>query len=160
MPNLASGLTLASPLVSLIEPLANEISKVLQVVYLLQVDIHLIPVDTQILMRKYVPKASQRRKRLGERGRKHAQLTLSQNGFVVVSRFGCSFQRNDPIADIDTALRCDLEIALNDVSEIGIAIKLDACFFTKWSQARQAFVQFVQAPLDTAELGFHGTCHR
>lgn len=61
--------------VSLIEPLANEISKALQVVYLLQVDIHLIPVDTQILMREYVPKASQRRKRLGERGRKHAQFS-------------------------------------------------------------------------------------
>ena len=70
---------------SLVQPTADKIGKVGQVVYALKIEVHLIPVDADILMDENVAGASQRGQLAGEGKRQDTQFTKPQNRLVVVT---------------------------------------------------------------------------
>jgi hypothetical protein len=51
----------------------------------------------------------------GKVNREDAQLARAQYGITVVDRLSRIFQRDDAMADVDTALGSDCEFALYDV---------------------------------------------
>jgi len=120
----------------LLEPLANEPREALQLVKALQVSMHLIPIDTQVLVDQYVAKAGQRREGPSEISRKDPQFALPQDRLVIISRFRGSLQGDDAIANIDTALCSHLKIAFGNVSQIGVLIEGATRFLAQGLQAR------------------------
>ena len=115
-------------------------------------------------MHEDVTEACQRGQGACKARRDHAQLTHAQDGIVVVDRLLSPFQGDDAKADVNLALRCNLEVALDDVSQVGILVKVSPGPASQRFQPGQAFAQFVQAPLDTGELWRHdlrlARCHR
>lgn len=140
---------------SRLQPFPDVFSESHQVIYFLQIGINLIPVNAQVLVDENISEARKGSKFPGKLSRKHSQFTHSQECIVVVCRLHRFLYRNDPMTDIEAALGGHFQVALHDIPQIRISIELSAGFALQRLQARQAFVQFVQAPLDTAELGIH-----
>ena len=106
------------------QPLADQLGKALQVFQLVQVAIHVVPVYAHIFMDKNVPQPGAGSQPARERRRQDAQVSHTQNGVVVIGRFEGALQGDDPVADVNTALGGYLEVALYDIAQVGIAVKV------------------------------------
>lgn len=141
--------------VALGKPRTDEVRKTREVIDVRQVIVHLIPVHSQILVNQDVAKPGDGGKLLGEVRRQDTQLTHAQDRLMVVARLLGAFERDDAVTDINAALRSHFKIALDDISQVGIAAEISLWSVAQGRQARQALAEFVQAPLDTAELDVH-----
>lgn len=147
----------------LVQPISDELREPLQFLHLLEHLVHLIPIQAGVLVNQDIAKAGHRGEVSSEISRQYVELTQAQDRFAVVGRFAGILQGDDAMADVNAALRRDLKVALNDVFQVGVAVKLGPCPVFERLQSGQALAQFVQAPFDTAELGFHAhllsECH-
>ena len=91
---------------------------------MLQALLHPIPVEFHILVHQDVPKPGEWGYPTREIGRQDSDLAQAQDRFIVVTRLLRILQGDYAMSDIDAALRCDLQVALHDVSQVGIGIKL------------------------------------
>jgi hypothetical protein len=109
-----------------LQPFPNVFGKFDQVVHPLQVRITLIPVNAQVFVNKNITEARDGCQFPGELRRKHSQFTHAQECLVVVAGLQRLLDRNDPIADIEAALGGDLQVAFNNIPQIGIRVELRA----------------------------------
>jgi hypothetical protein len=102
-----------------------------------------------------IAEARQRSNAPGKVRGNDSQLTHTQQCAIVVYRLTSPKQTDDAIAYVDAALSRDLQVALHDITEVGILVERASRFLAERLQPGQAFAQFVQAPLDTGELCGH-----
>jgi len=57
-------------------------------------------------------------------GGQDAQFPHAQDGILIVNGLASAHHGNDAMADVDAALGCDLEVALHNVAQIGIPVKV------------------------------------
>ena len=107
------------------------LGKLIQVIELVEMGIHLIPVHPEILMGEHIPKSGQRGQSVSKLRREDAEFALLLNRLVVVLWLRCVLKRNDAVADVDTALCGDFEVAFGDVPKIWILLKVSSCFLLK-----------------------------
>lgn len=93
--------------------------------------VYLIPVYSQVFVNEDVSKASKRGKMARKLWWQYPQLSQAQEGFVVVSGLDSVLDSDDAVADINATLRGNLQIALDDITQIRIAIKLRTRFVFK-----------------------------
>ena len=82
-----------------------------------------IPVNGGILVGQDVAKTSKGSKPSSEIGWRYAQLTHTQDSFVIALRFLRLLNADNAVADVYTPLSRNFEITLDDISEIGILRK-------------------------------------
>lgn len=104
-----------------------------QVVELVEMGIHLIPVHAEILVGEHVPKSGQRRQSFGKLWREHSKTALPTDRLVVILRLRSVFKPDDAAANVDAALRGDFEVSLSDVPEVRILLEITPRLFLKWA---------------------------
>ena len=126
-----------------------------EIIQLLKVSVHLVPIQPQVFMHKNITKTGNWCKMLCKLSVQNTQLAHPNNGIMCINRLFGSFKRDDAMANIDAALGSDLKVSFSNVAQVGSLIKLPAWFFPDWLQSSQALPEFVQAPVDTFELWLH-----
>jgi len=101
--------------------------KVVQVSQTTQVSQYFVPIDLQVLMHENVTEAGNRSEALCKLTRENTDLSQHFYRSVGITRFLQLFHGDDPIGNIDARLRCNLEVALHYVLEVGIGRKLVTC---------------------------------
>jgi len=94
---------------------------------MLQVIVHATPVYADVFVHEDVPKACQRRELARKLGGQYTQLAHLQDGVIVIRWLASALQRDDPVADVNAALRGDLEVSLDNVAQKGVPVKLAPC---------------------------------
>jgi len=106
-------------------PLPHVFCKSRKIVKALQVIIDDVPFDAQVLVHQDIAESAQGREALRKLNRQHTNLPQPQQAFVIIGGAQSIFQRDDTIGDVDAALRGNLQVALDDVAQIGIRLKLN-----------------------------------
>ena len=100
------------------------LGKLVQIVELVEVGVHFVPVYVEVPVSKHVAKSGQRRHPFGQVGRENSQLPLPADCPVVISRLGAVFERDDAAADVDATLRGYFEITFGDIPEVGVLLEV------------------------------------
>ena len=107
------------------------LGKLIQVIELVEMGIHLIPVHPKILVGEHIPKSGQRGQSVSKLRREDAEFALLLNRLVVVLWLRCVLKRNDAVANVDAALRGYFKVALGKVPKIWILLEVTSCLFLK-----------------------------
>lgn len=142
-------------LILLGQPRPDERSETREIIQVRKVVVHFVPVHSQVIVNQDVAESGDWGQLFGEVRREDSQISHAQDRLAVVARLLGAFECNDPVTNVNTALRGDLKVALNDISQVGIAAEISLWLVPQGRQACQALVEFVQAPFDTAELDVH-----
>lgn len=108
----------------LLHPLSHIFAELHQFIDLAQVFEHVVPIDIQVFVHEDVSKSAQWSKPSSEFHGQHVNLTQPQQTLIVIGGAWRIFQRNNPIADVNTALGCHFQITLDNVSQVAIGQKL------------------------------------
>ena len=101
--------------------------KGIQVSHALQVPQYFVPIDLQVFMHENVAEAGNRGESLCQLTRKNIDRPQHFYRSVGITWFLQLFHGDDPIGDINARLRCNLEVSLYYVFEVGIGSKLVTC---------------------------------
>ena len=71
-----------------------------------------------------IPEPGQGGQVTGKFWRQNAQLAHAQDGIVVINGFAGVLQGDDAMADINSTLCGDFEVAFHNVAQIGVLVKL------------------------------------